>query len=143
MVEGERYRSLQLQSFSYPLHRGWVHFDHPSTSPFPLLSPSSSLPQSPPPCQLLSAREGVKPCESTGSSCRPLFSSSTCILRVAADIQSLFHSPPTSNLCISKPSVAQDQPTPRIGSAQLVITDHNSSETSRFSLFRQKKKKKS
>lgn len=46
--------------------------------------------------------------------------------------------PPTSNLCISKPSVAQAQPTPQLGSAQLVITGHYSSETSHFSLFRKK-----
>lgn len=137
-AKGGRYCSLQLQPFSYPL-QGMGALRSSFHLPVPVQSPSSSLLQSPPPCQLLTARGGVKPGESTVSRCCCHSCFTTYLLESCGTHAAVISQPPTSNLCISKPSVARARPTHRIGSAQLVITDHSSSETSHFSVFRGKK----
>lgn len=133
MTAAGRYRSLQLRCcLSHPRRRGRLHSDHPFTFPFSrTASPPAPLPRSPPPA----SAGGVKPGE--GSARRrfhPLFLSRLLPSSQAA-LAPPSPLPPTSNLRISKPSMAQVRPTRRIGSAQLVITDRSSSETSHFSLF--------
>lgn len=129
-VERERYRSIQLHFFSYPLHRqlGTLR----SSIPLPADSLWHHLL-----CVSPSQSGGLnlvkQPYQAPVQSPPLHLQSSGCGTHIA-----IISQPPTSNLCISKPSVAWARPTPQLGSAQLVITDHSSSETSRLSRFSKK-----
>lgn len=134
-----RYDSLQLRCFSNPLgrRRGRFHLDHPFTFQFftPATSHSHLLHVS---CSG-SRQEGLSPVKAqhqgVSTPCPPTHPPPHLLPPSQAVLAPLFPQPPTSNLCISKPSMAQVRPTPWIGLAQLVITDCSSSETSHFSLF--------
>lgn len=122
---GERCRSHRLQSLSPSLLRTQIIRYLAPHTPTPLLdSPCLHL-------VIISPRLAA-PDPSVVYSAPTVHSGGCC--RHAA----IIFLPPTGNLCISNPSVAQSRPTLQFGSAQLVITDHSSSETNHFSLLRKK-----
>lgn len=106
-------------------------FQTPSTAPFPH-PPTPMSPSVPSTITFPTQRDGLCLVGAAPPSLSTLHLHSGGCSRYAAIISQ----PPTSNLCISKPSVAHAQPTPQLGLPQLVITEHGSSETSHFYLFK-------